>query len=48
MIGRGEGVGGGKEGNCSVKGMEWNGEYRGGQDDKSLSMSGDRELRVRR
>ena len=45
--GRGSRVGG-KEGNCSAKGIERNGKYRGGQDVESLSMSGDRKLRVRR
>ena len=34
---------GGKEGYCSAKGMERNGEYRGGQDDESLSRSGNRK-----
>ena len=41
--GRGSRVGG-KAGYCSAKGMERNGEYRGGQDNESLSMSGDRKL----
>ena len=44
--GRGSRVGR-KEGCCSIKRMERNGGYRGGQDDESLSMSGDRKLRVR-
>ena len=39
---------GGKGGYCSAKGMERNSEYRGSQDDESLSMSGDRKLRVGR
>ena len=45
--GRGSRVGG-KEGYCSAKGMERNGEYRHGQDDESLSMLGDRKMGVRR
>ena len=49
MIGRGEGVGlGGKRDTASSNDMERNGEYKRGEDDESLSTSGDRKLRVRR